>query len=149
MTLKDRTVILVAEDDPGHAALIERNLRRAGIENPIIHFADGQSLLDYLFRRGGGLHRESDIAYVLLLDIKMPRVDGVEVLRQMKQDEELKKIPIIMLTTTDDPREVAQCHRLGCSVYLAKPIGYDQFVDAVQQLGLFLTKMEVPQIDGY
>jgi CheY-like chemotaxis protein len=86
--------------------------------------------------------------YLLLLDIKMPKVDGVEVLRQIKSDPELRKIPVIMLTTTDDPREVDRCHTLGCSSYIAKPVDYDKFVMAIRQLGLFLAIVEVPRIDG-
>ena len=147
--MQDEVVILVAEDDPGHAALIEKNLRRAGIRNDIIRLADGQEALDFLFCRGEGLHRDRRVPYILLLDIRMPKVDGVEVLRQVKQDDELKKMPVIILTTTDDPREVERCHRLGCSVYITKPVKRDTFVDSIRQLGLFLVVVEVPQINGH
>jgi CheY-like chemotaxis protein len=147
--MQDEVVILVAEDDPGHATLIEKNLRRAGVQNQIIRLADGQETLDFLFCRGDGPHRDRRAPYVLLLDIRMPKVDGVEVLRQVKQDDELKKMPIIMLTTTDDPREVERCHRLGCSVYITKPVDRDAFVDSVRQLGLFLVVVQVPQLNGH
>jgi len=140
--------ILVAEDDAGHAALIERNLRRAGITNPIERFVDGQEILDFLFCRNGGRRREHERPYILLLDIRMPKIDGIEVLRQIKTDEELRKIPVIMLTTTDDPREVERCHALGCSVYIVKPIEYERFVEAIRQLGMFLLVVRVPNIDG-
>ncbi len=96
-------VLLIAEDDAGHARLIEKNLTRAGLRNRIERFDNGQAVLDFLFRKGSGPHRESETPYLLLLDIRMPRVDGIEVLRHVKQDEELRKIPVIMLTTTDDP----------------------------------------------
>lgn len=144
--MRDEVVVLVAEDDPGHAALIEKNLRRAGITNEIRHFADGQEILDYLFRRGEGLVRKDRCSYVLLLDIRMPKVDGFEVLRQVRQDDQLRKLPVIMLTTTDDPREIDRCHELGCGVYVVKPVAYEAFVAAVRQLGLFLTIVQVPRI---
>lgn len=141
-------VILIAEDDMGHASLIEKNLRRSGINNNILHFKDGNEILTFLFNGTKETHLEYGISYLLLLDINMPRVDGVEVLRQVKQDEVLKKMPVIMITTTDDPREVQRCHDLGCSNYIAKPIDYDKFVQAIRQLGLFLMVVEVPRING-
>ena len=145
--MRKEVVIIIAEDDAGHASLIMKNLKRAGITNEIIHFKDGQETLDFLLRRGEGLHRSTDTAYLLLLDIRMPKVDGVEVLQQVKQDKDLCKIPVIMITTTDDPREVEHCHSLGCSNYIAKPINYDKFVEAIRQLGLFLMVVEVPKIN--
>jgi CheY-like chemotaxis protein len=140
--------ILLAEDDMGHATLIKRNLKRAGISNEIIHFKDGEEALNFLFRRTQGPGLAHGKPYLLLLDIRMPKVDGVEVLRQVKEDRELKKMPVIMLTTTDDPREVERCHMLGCSSYIAKPVNYAKFVEAVRQLGLFLAVVEIPTIDG-
>lgn len=146
--MKGEMTILIAEDDMGHATLIQKNLKRAGITNQIIHFKDGEETLDFLFRKNNGVQRVSGTPYLLLLDIRMPKVDGVEVLRQVKHDQELKKIPVIMITTTDDPREVEHCHELGCSNYITKPIDYDNFVDAIRQLGLFLMVVEVPEING-
>ena len=141
-------VIILAENDAGHASLIMRNLNRAGIVNQILHFKDGRETLDFLFQRGEGPKHEKGTAYILLLDIRMPKVDGVEVLQQIKQDAELRKIPVIMITTTDDPREVERCHSLGCSNYIVKPVDYDKFIEAIRQLGLFLMVVEVPKIDG-
>ena len=146
--MNQEVIILIAEDDDGHAELIRKNLGRAGIANRIIHFKDGQETVDYLFRRGTGPHRTSGEAYVLLLDIRMPKLDGTEVLEQIKADPELRKIPVIMVTTTDDPREVERCHALGCNTYITKPIEYDNFVNAIRQLGLFLTVVQVPKING-
>lgn len=140
--------VIVTEDDDGHAKLIERNLRRVGIDNDLIRFSDGAELLDFLYRRGAGPHREADAGYLLLLDIQMPRVDGVEVLRQIKADPELKPLPVIMLTTTDDPREIERCHDLGCSCYVTKPIEYDQFVDRLRRLGMFIRIVQVPTLKG-
>jgi CheY-like chemotaxis protein len=146
--MKEEVVVLIVEDDDGHARLIEKNLRRASVTNEMLRFADGQQILDFLFRRGEGRQREDCAPYLLLLDIRIPKIDGVEVLRQIKQDEELRKIPVIMLTTTDDPREVDACHRLGCSHYIVKPVEYDKFSAALGQLGLFLKIVQVPQING-
>ena len=146
--LTKEVTIIVAEDDEGHASLIVKNLRRAGICNEMICFKDGQETLDFLMGTGKGPHRLPDAAYVLLLDIRMPKVDGVEVLRQLKQDTELTKIPTTMITTTDDPREVEECHRLGCSNYITKPVDYDKFVEVIRQLGLFLQVVEVPKIQA-
>jgi CheY-like chemotaxis protein len=146
--LKREVVIVIVEDDEGHATLIKKNLQRAGIMNDILHFSNGREALDFFLIRGAGPHRLSGVAYLILLDIRMPEIDGVEVLRQIKNDDELKKIPIIMITTTDDPREVEACHKLGCSNYIAKPIEYDKFVHTIRQLGLFLSVVEVPKVDG-
>lgn len=146
--MHEKVVILVAEDDEGHATLIKKNLFRAGLSNEILHFRDGQEILDFLFRRGDGPHRKPEAAYVLLLDIRMPKVDGVEVLRRIKQDPELRKLPVIMVTTTDDQREVDLCHALGCSSYLTKPIEYERFVRAIQQLGLYLAVVQAPILNG-
>jgi CheY-like chemotaxis protein len=146
--MNKEVVILVAEDDEGHAGLIRKNLARAGIANEILHFKDGQEILDFLHRRGAGPKRLPGAAYVLLLDIRMPKLDGVEVLAQVKADPELRKIPTIMITTTDDPREIERCHALGCSNYITKPVEYERFVNAIRQLGLFLAVVEVPAING-
>ncbi|MEI7636540.1 MAG: response regulator [Syntrophus sp. (in: bacteria)] len=146
--MNNEVVILIAEDDEGHAGLIRKNLARAGIANELLHFKDGQDIMDFLFRKGDGLKRQSGTAYVLLLDIRMPKLDGVEVLAQVKTNPELRKIPVIMITTTDDPREVEKCHALGCSNYIAKPIEYESFVNAIRQLGLFLAVVEVPKVNG-
>lgn len=145
MSLKPDVTLLIADDDPGHARLIEKNLRRAAVTNEIKRFADGQEVLDFLFRRSEN-QVPPEASFLLLLDIRMPKVDGVEVLRQIKEDNELRKIPVIMLTTTDDPREVARCHALGCSHYIVKPVDYEKFSEAINSLGHFVTLVEVPEI---
>lgn len=144
--MKEQLTILLAEDDEGHAYLTQENLRRAGLLNPIERFADGQSILDFLFQRAAARKRNERETYVLLLDIRMPKVDGVEVLRRLKREEALKNMPIIMLTTTDDPREVKRCHELGCSAYIQKPVDYEKFEGSLQRLGLFLELLLVPEI---
>jgi CheY-like chemotaxis protein len=127
--------IVVVEDDDGHATLIERNLRRAGLTNAVVRLRDGQEALDYFFE-GNGTAADSDS--VLLLDINMPRVDGIDVLRRMKANPRTAHIPTIMLTTTDDPREIERCYQLGCNVYITKPVEYDGFMEAIRRLGFFL-----------
>ncbi len=144
--MKKELTIILAEDDDGHATLIKRNLKRAGLLNEIIHFKNGEETLDFLNNVKKKKEYKDSIPSLLLLDIKMPKVDGVEVLRQVKQDPKLKKMPVIMITTTDDPREIDKCHELGCSNYIAKPIDYDKFVDAIRKLGLFLLIVELPEI---
>ena len=147
----ENTVILIAEDDAGHFALLKKNLWRTCVVNDIIQFKDGQEVLDFLFAEGEGAKREANRSYVLLLDIRMPKIDGREVLERMKEDDELKKIPVIMLTTTDDAGEVAKCYDMGCSFYVVKPADYSMFMDAVNNLGnlLSLEGVAVPRIDGF
>lgn len=144
--MNEEVGILIVEDDDGHARLAEKNLRRAGISNEFLRFKDGQEILDFLFGACAGHRRESHTSYLLLLDIRLPKIDGIEVLRRIKQDEEWRKLPVIMLTTMDDPREVEACHDLGCSHYIIKPVEYDKFAEVLRQLGIFLKIVQVPQI---
>ncbi len=137
--------ILLAEDDEGHAALIRRNLERAGVVNEIIHVKDGQEAIDYLnqIRRLGAARTT---AMLVLLDINMPRVNGIDVLREIKKNPTTAVLPVIMLTTTDDPREIQRCYQLGCSVYLTKPVQYGEFVEAIKRLGMFLEIVKPPAV---
>jgi CheY-like chemotaxis protein len=138
-------IILLAEDDDGHAILIKRNLSRAGIANEVVRVSDGQEALDYVYRTGEFADRSpSGDPLLLVLDINMPRLDGFEVLKRVKEDTSTAKIPVIMLTTTDDPREVERCYEHGCSVYITKPVEYEAFVEAVKRLGLFLQVVQIP-----
>jgi CheY-like chemotaxis protein len=135
--------IVLAEDDDGHATLIQLNLQRAGLANGFVRLSDGQAALDYI--RGEGTYAgQPHGAILLLLDINMPKVDGVEVLRRLKADSATNMIPVIVLTTTDDPREVQRCYQLGCNVYVTKPVDYQAFIDAIRRLGLFLQVVKVP-----
>lgn len=145
--------IVLIEDDDGHATLVERNLRRAGISNCFVRFRDGQQALDYFFGPAPAAAspaanalpaRENLTNFVVLLDLKMPRVDGFEVLRRLKESPQTAAVPVIVLTTTDDPREIERCYELGCNVYITKPVEYDAFIEAVRRLGFFLQVVKLP-----
>jgi CheY-like chemotaxis protein len=139
--------ILIADDDDGHAFLVEDNLRRGGVDTDYLRFNDGQELLDFLFGKTTDPAFDRDRPYLLLLDIRMPKVDGVTALQQIKGNADLRKLPVIMLTTTDDPREVDRCHALGCNVYIHKPVSFDSFANAIAQLGKFVSLVKVPQLN--
>ena len=137
--------ILLVDDDDGHRLLIRENLKREGIINDIVEVFDGQQALDYLTRRGH--YREPAAALrpgLILLDIKMPKVDGYTVLERIKADPQLRSIPVIMLTSTDDQAEVNRCYALGVNTYVVKPIRYEEFQDRIKALGLFLDVVRVP-----
>jgi len=136
--------ILIVEDDAGHARLIEKNLKRAKISNLITRVENGQEALDFLLSEGAFEGQERPSPLLVLLDLNMPVLDGYQVLERMKADSVLKKIPVVVLTTTDDAREVSRCYQLGCSVYITKPVDYDSFCEAIQQLGLFMSIVTVP-----
>jgi CheY-like chemotaxis protein len=140
----DEVTILLVEDDPGHARLIEKNLRRANVTNKIDRAADGQQAVDYLFCEGEHADRQRSSPLLVLLDLNMPVLDGYQVLERMKADERTKRIPVIILTTTDDAREVVRCYELGCNVYITKPVDYGQFSEAIRKLGLFLLVVMIP-----
>jgi len=137
--------IILAEDDDGHAALVQRNLERAGVLNGFLRVRDGQELLDYFHGKGEHAGLERSDAMVILLDINMPRIDGVEALRQLKADPATRATPVIMLTTTDDPREINRCYDLGCNVYITKPGDYEGFTEAIKRLGMFLQIVKQPR----
>lgn len=138
-------MILIAEDDDGHAELAIENLREAGVHNPITRFKDGQEIWDFF--TGQTLTKfEHGKSYLILLDIRMPKLDGVEVLRRIKADENYKNIPVMMLTTTDDPHEIETCYRLGCSCFVTKPVDFNHFTEALKRLGLFIMVMRVPEV---
>ena len=142
-------VILIAEDDAGHFQLIKKNLWLACVNNEILQFKDGQQILDFLFQTGNGMNLDETKRYIVLLDVRMPKVDGLDVLRRIKDDEKLRQIPVIMLTTTSESGMIEQCYELGCSYYMVKPVDYHNFMQAVQNLGKFLSLegMRLPSID--
>jgi CheY-like chemotaxis protein len=142
--MAEAVTIILVEDDDGHASLIERNLRRSGVDNRFLRFSDGQQGLDFFLSPS----RTGAESYVLLLDVKMPRMDGIEVLRRLKGTPRTATIPVIMLTTTDDPREIERCYQMGCNVYVTKPVEYETFIDAVKKMGFFLQVVKVPTVNA-
>lgn len=144
---RDEVIILLVEDDEGHAQLIRERFANAGVSNEIRRFLDGAEAWKFLTGAGPGF-RESGRQYLMLLDIRMPGMDGVELLRRIKRDETLKKMPVIMLTTTDDPREVDACYALGCNSYLTKPVAFAEFSEVVKRLGLFISVVKVTKLNG-
>jgi CheY-like chemotaxis protein len=134
--------IVMVEDDEGHAKLIEKNIRRAGILNQIRHFADGTSALHYLQADEAGPAFSGPA--LVLLDLNLPDMSGTDILAKIKSDDRLKRTPVVVLTTTDDKVEIQRCYDLGCNVYITKPVNYESFADAIRQLGLFLSVIQVP-----
>ena len=137
----------MVEDDEGHARLIERNIRRAGVNNEIVAFKDGTSALAYLMGADGTGEENSTRSLLILLDLNLPDMTGVDILAKVKSNTHLKRSPVIVLTTTDDQREIKRCYDLGANVYITKPVNYESFANAIQQLGLFLSVMQVPATD--
>jgi CheY-like chemotaxis protein len=134
--------IVMIEDDEGHARLIEKNIRRAGINNAIRHFTDGTSALEYLYNDPAGPALNGPA--LILLDLNLPDMSGIDILGKVKADDALKRTPVVVLTTTDDKVEIQRCYDLGCNVYITKPVNYESFADAIRQLGLFLSVIQVP-----
>ena len=145
---KQESEIIIVDDDLGHFELIRRNLRRTGIGNPIVSITSGNDALDYVFCRGKHAGRTSGTEIVMLLDINMPGgMDGLEVLRQIKNDARTKRLPVVMLTTADDRREIDFCYELGCKVYVTKPADPSALIDAIQRVGLLFSIVSIPSIE--
>lgn len=143
MTSKRDAMILLVEDNPGHARLIEKNLKRH-ITNEIIKLSDGRQALDFLFCEGAYAGSPRPSPLVVLLDLNIPVLDGFHVLMRMKEDSRTRRIPVIILTSSDDVREVSRCYDLGCNVYITKPVDYDKFSSAIQKLGLLISIVMIP-----
>ena len=136
---KSETVVLIAEDDDGHFTLIKNTLRKEGVSNRIIRFADGQETLDFLFNNCSKGNYDHSKDYILILDILMPKIKGSEVLETMKRNSKLIDIPVIVLTTTDDPDHRACCDNAGCSIYIVKPICHEDFELAVRKISKLIS----------
>ena len=139
---------MLVEDDGNDVLLVEREFKRVAPTIRLIAVRDGQEALELLRGEGAYAGQPPLGQALLLLDIKMPRVDGIEVLRQVRADSRTAMMPVIMLTTTDDPREIERCYQLGCNVYITKPVDYQAFVEAIKRLGLFLRVVAVPSNGG-
>jgi len=140
--------IVMIEDDEGHARLIEKNIRRAGILNDIKHFTDGGQALHHLFEAADGPAKSGPA--LVLLDLNLPDMSGTDILARIKaEDSPLKRTPVVVLTTTDDKVEIQRCYDLGCNVYITKPVNYESFAQAIRQLGLFLSVIQVPEVEEH
>jgi len=129
--------ILLAEDNPNDIELILAALQEAHLANEIVVARDGVEALDFLYRRGAHAGRTSPQPAVVLLDLKMPRIDGREVLRQIRTDPQLHALPIVVLTSSREESDLLQTYRLGVNAYVVKPVGFEEFISAVGKLGVF------------
>ncbi len=134
--------ILLIEDNPDDAGLTIRTLKKNNLGNHLIHLEDGQDALDFLF------NEENRMPKLILLDLKMPRVDGIEVLRKLKSDEKKRSIPVVVLTSSKEEKDIVEAHKLGVNAYIVKPVDFDQFVKAVIQVGLFWVVLNQPPAMG-
>ncbi|MCX5481478.1 response regulator [Kaistia geumhonensis] len=141
----NHVTIVMVEDDEGHARLIEKNIRRAGVSNEIKAFTNGTSALDFLLGADRtGANRKGE-ALLILLDLNLPDMTGIDILKAVKSSPHIRTSPIVVLTTTDDQREIERCYELGASVYVVKPVNYENFANAIRQLGLFFSVIKVPE----
>lgn len=148
MTKEPKPVaIIMIEDDEGHARLIEKNIRRAGVTNEIISFRDGTTGVNYLLGSDGSGLVAIGRPSLVLLDLNLPDMTGIDILARLKANEHTRRTPVIVLTTTDDAREIQRCYDLGANVYITKPLNYESFANAIRQLGLFLSVMQIPELD--
>jgi len=139
--------ILYAEDSPMDVELTLAALEEHHLANEVVAVGDGVEALDYLYRRGAFASREAGNPAVVLLDLKMPRVDGLEVLRQVKSDPELRTIPVVIMTSSREERDLVESYRLGVNAYVVKPVDFEQFVAAVKEVGMFWAVVNEPPPD--
>jgi CheY-like chemotaxis protein len=139
--------IIMIEDDEGHARLIEKNIRRAGVNNEIIPFSNGTEALTYLLGQDRSGDTSSGRQLLILLDLNLPDMTGIDILEKLKSNPHTRRLPVVVLTTTDDNREIQRCYDLGANVYITKPVNYEGFANAIRQLGLFFAVMQVPEAD--
>jgi CheY-like chemotaxis protein len=142
--MTDTLNLLMVEDDDGHATLLRRHLRRAGLTSDPVRLRDGQELLDYLTYKTPWTERRPLDSVAMILDLNMPRLGGAQVLERLKADDRLARIPVFVLTTTDNPAELDRCYALGAAACLVKPVGHGAFGDLVQRLGTVLMHAWLP-----
>lgn len=130
--------ILLIEDNPDDAELTIRALKKNNLANNLLHLDDGREALDFLFNEMNRMPK------LILLDLKMPKVDGIEVLHQLKMDDRLKVIPVVVLTSSKEERDIVESYKLGVNAYIVKPVDFEQFVKAVTQVGLFWLILNQP-----
>ena len=140
--------ILLAEDNPKDVELSLAALAEHNLANEVVAVRNGAEALDYLYRRGSFASRPEGNPAVVLLDLKMPKVDGMEVLRQIKSDEQMRVIPIVVLTSSREEQDLVKSYKLGVNAYVVKPIDFQQLIDAVKQLGLFWAVLNEPPVQN-
>lgn len=133
----EQVEILLVEDNPLDAELTIRALKKGGLANKLLWLKDGEQALDYLFRRGAYAAREDVLPRLVLLDLKMPRVDGIEVLKAVKQDERTRRIPVVVMTSSQEEKDVAQSYDMGANSYVVKPVDFSAFADLARQAGFY------------
>jgi two-component system response regulator len=137
--------LLLVEDNPDDAGLVIRQLKKSNLCNNLIHLHDGEEALDFLFVRGKFSDRKiEDRPKVILLDLKMPKVDGLQVLREIRNDDRTKLIPVVMMTSSREERDIVESYSLGVNAYVVKPVGFDNFSTAVAELGMFWLLVNQP-----
>ena len=147
--MSGHATILVADDDQNDVFFLRRAFQKSGVSHAVIHVSDGQEAIDYL--QGEANYRDRarfPVPALVLLDLKMPKVDGLEVLRQVKGDETLKVIPVVMLTSSREETDLVKSYRLGANAYVVKPVGFEQFADAIRQVGIFWAVLNEPPPDS-
>jgi len=137
------STILLVDDESAHSTLVERNLRRVGLTSEIVKLENGQQALDWL-EKMKDKNKEVNTPFILL-DINMPVKNGIEVLAEIKGNQNTCHIPVVMLSTTDSPEEIEQCYKLGCNAYITKPIMHDEFQEKIRELGLFMNIISLPK----
>jgi CheY-like chemotaxis protein len=136
--------ILLVEDDPMDAEMTLKALAAHHLANEVLHLRDGAEALDFFYRRGAFKDRPNGNPAVVLLDLKMPKVDGLGVLRQIKDDPDLKTIPVVVMTSSREDRDLQAAYQLGVNAYVVKPVKFPEFVDAVKQVGVFWAVLNEP-----
>ncbi len=136
--VREPVLVMLVEDNVDHAELVIRTLEEHRIANRVSHFLDGQSALDYLFHRGEYADKANYARpHVILLDLRLPRVDGIDVLKAIKEDNDLKAIPVVVLTTSEAEKDVAKAYYNHANSYLVKPVGFEEFKKMMDDLGLY------------
>ena len=142
-TGQEVTIVMI-EDDEGNARLIEKNVRRAGVNNEIVPFTLGAKALDYILGESRDGLVSKDRYLLVLLDLNLPDMSGIRILEQIKSNEHTRRLPVVVLTTTDDETEIQKCYDLGANVYITKPVDYEGFANAIKNLGLFFSVIQIP-----
>lgn len=142
-TGQEVTIVMI-EDDEGHARLIEKNVRRVSVNNEIVPFTLGAKALDFILGESRDGLVSKDRYLLVLLDLNLPDMSGINILEQIKSNEYTRRLPVVVLTTTDDETEIQKCYDLGANVYITKPVDYEGFANAIKNLGLFFSVIQIP-----